>query len=122
MFRLAVPEAGALLKRTMDYQTVSEYGAYLFANGARILSSLGRFEVCGRLTEGGTLKVAVRLEVADEKDVEKFAIPLRTVVTVIREAIYKEGPNVAFASWIAGNLRVLTEGKSIILETCNKAP
>ncbi len=122
MFRLAVPETGALLKRIMNYRTVSEYGAYLFANGARILSSLGRFEVCGRLTEGGTLKVAVRLEVADEKDVEKFAIPLRTVVTVIREAIYKEGPNVAFASWIAVNLRVLTEGKSIILETCDKTP
>ena len=122
MFRLAVPETGALLKRIMNYRTLSEYGAHLFANGARILSSLGRFEVCGKLTKGGTLKVAVRLEVADEKDVEKFAIPLRTVVTVIREAIYKEGPNVAFASWIAGNLRVLAEGKSIILETCNKAP
>ena len=122
MFRLAVPETGALLKRIMNYRTVSEYGAYLFANGARILSSLGRFEVCGKLTEGGTLKVAVRLEVADEKDVEKFAIPLRTVVTVIREAIYKEGPNAALASWIVGNLRVLTEGKSIILETCDKTP
>jgi len=122
MFRLAVPETGALLKRIMNYRTLSEYGAHLFANGARILSSLGRFEVCGKLTEGGTLKVAVRLEVADEKDVEKFAIPLRTVVTVIREAIYKEGPNAALAYWIAGNLRVLTEGKSIILETCNKAP
>ena len=106
----------------MNYWTLSEYGAHLFANGARILSSLGRFDVCGKLTEGGTLKVAVRLEVADEKDVEKFAIPLRTVVTVIREAIYKEGPNAALAYWIAGNLRVLTEGKSIILETCNKAP
>ena len=122
MFRLAVPETGALLKRIMNYRTLSEYGAHLFANGARILSSLGRFEVCGKLTEGGTLKVAVRLEVADEKDVEKFAIPLRTVVTVIREAIYKEGPNAALAYWIAGNLRVLTEGKSIILETCDKAP
>jgi hypothetical protein len=66
--------------------------------------------------------VAVRLEVADEKDVEKFAIPLRTVVTVMREEIHKEGPNVAFASWIAVNLRVLTEGKSIILETCDKTP
>ena len=122
MFRLAVPETGALLKRIMNYRTLSEYGAHLFANGARILSSLGRFEVCGKLTEGGTLKVAVRLEVADEKDVEKFAIPLRTVVAVMREAIYKEGPNAALAYWIAGNLRVLTEGKSIILETCNKAP
>ena len=122
MFRLAVPETGALLKRIMNYRTVSEYGAHLFANGARILSSLGRFEVCGKLTKGGTLKVAVQLEVADEKDVEKFAIPLRTVVTVMREAIYKEGPNVAFASWIAVNLRVLTEGKSIILETCDKTP
>ena len=122
MFRLAVPETGALLKRIMNYRTLSEYGAHLFANGARILSSLGRFEVCGKLTEGGTLKVAVRLEVADEKDVEKFAIPLRTVVTVMREEIHKEGPNVAFASWIVGNLRVLTEGKSIILETCDKTP
>ena len=122
MFRLAVPETGALLKRIMNYRTLSEYGAHLFANGARILSSLGRFEVCGKLTKGGTLKVVVRLEVTDEKGVEKFAIPLRTVVTVIREAIYKEGPNAALAYWIAGNLRVLTEGKSIILETCNKAP
>ena len=122
MFRLAVPETGALLKRIMNYRTLSEYGAHLFANGARILSSLGRFEVCGKLTKDGTLKVAVRLEVADEKDVEKFAIPLRTVVTVIREAIYKEGPNAALASWIVGNLRVLTEGKSIILETCDKTP
>ena len=122
MFRLAVPETGALLKRIMNYRTLSEYGAHLFANGARILSSLGRFEVCGKLTEGGTLKVAVRLEVADEKVVEKFAIPLRTVVTVMREEIHKEGPNVAFASWIVGNLRVLTEGKSIILETCDKTP
>ena len=122
MFRLAVPETGALLKRIMNYRTLSEYGAHLFADGARILSSLGRFEVCGRLTEGGTLKVAARLEVADEKDVEKFAIPLRTVVTVMREEIHKEGPNVAFASWIAVNLRVLTEGKSIILETCDKTP
>ena len=122
MFRLAVPETGALLKRIMNYRTLSEYGAHLFANGARILSSLGRFEVCGKLTKGGTLKVAVQLEVADEKDGEKFAIPLRTVVTVMREAIYKEGPNAALASWIVGNLRVLTEGKSIILETCNKAP
>ena len=103
-------------------RTLSEYGAHLFANGARILSSLGRFKVCGKLTKGGTLKVAVRLEVADEKDVEKFAIPRRTVVTVMREDIYKEGPNVAFASWIVGNLRVLTEGKSIILETCDKTP
>ena len=122
MFRLAVPETGALLKHIMNYRTLSEYGAHLFANGARILSSLGRFEVCGKLTKGGTLKVVVRLEVTDEKDVEKFAIPLRTVVTVIREAIYKEGPNVALASWIVGNLRVLTEGKSIVLETCDKTP
>lgn len=122
MFRLAVPETGALLKRIMNYRTLSEYGAHLFANGARILSFLGRFEVCGKLTEGGTLKVAVRLEVADGKDVEKFAIPLRTVVTIMREAIYKEGPNVAFAYWIVGNLRVLTEGKSVILETCDKTP
>ena len=122
MFRLAVPETGALLKRIMNYRTLSEYGAHLFANGARILSSLGRFEVCGRLTKGGTLKVVVRLEVTDEKDVEKFAIPLRAFVSVMREAIYKEGPNVALASWIVGNLRVLTEGKSIILETCDKTP
>ncbi len=122
MFRLAVPETGALLKRIMNYRTLSEYGAHLFANGARILSSLGRFEVCGRLTEGGTLKVAARLEVADEKDVEKFAIPLRTVVTVMREEIHKEGPNAALAHWIVGNLRVLTEGKSIVLETCDKTP
>jgi TPR repeat protein len=122
MFRLAVPETGALLKRIMNYRTLSEYGAHLFANGARILSSLGRFEVCGKLTEGGTLKVAVRLEVADEKNVEKFAIPLQAVVTVMREAIHKEGPNVAFAYWIVGNLRVLTEGKSIVLETCDKTP
>ena len=122
MFRLAVPETGALLKRIMNYRTLSEYGAHLFANGARILSSLGRFEVCVRLTEGGTLKVAARLEVADEKDVEKFAIPLRTVVTVMREEIHKEGPNAALAHWIVGNLRVLTEGKSIVLETCDKTP
>ena len=122
MFRLAVPETGALLKRIMNYRTLSEYGAHLFANGARILSSLGRFEVCGKLTKGGTLKVVVRLDVADEKNVEKFAIPLRAVVTVMREDIYKEGPNVAFAYWIVGNLRVLTEGKSIVLETCDKTP
>ncbi|MBQ1568901.1 MAG: hypothetical protein IIZ70_03285, partial [Kiritimatiellae bacterium] len=122
MFRLAVPETGALLKRIMNYRTLSEYGAHLFANGARILSSLGRFELCGKLTEGGTLKVGVRLEVADEKDVEKFAIPLRTVVTVMREEIHKEGPNAALAHWIVGNLRVLTEGKSIVLETCDKTP
>ena len=122
MFRLAVPETGALLKRIMDYRTLSEYGAHLFANGARILSSLGRFEVCGKLTEGGTLKVVVRLEVADEKDVEKFAIPLRTVVAVMREEIHKVGPNAALAHWIVGNLRVLTEGKSIVLETCDKTP
>ena len=122
MFRLAVPETGALLKRIMNYRTLSEYGAHLFADGARILSSLGRFVVCGRLTEGGTLKVAARLEVADEKDVEKFAIPLRTVVTVMREEIHKVGPNAALAHWIVGNLRVLTEGKSIVLETCDKTP
>ena len=59
---------------------------------------------------------------ADEKDVEKFAIPLRTVVTVMREEIHKEGPNAALAHWIVGNLRVLTEGKSIVLETCDKTP
>lgn len=122
MFRWAVPEAGALLKRIMSYRTLSEYGAHLFANGARILSSLGRFEVCGKLTESGMVKVTARLEVADEKDVEKFAIPLRTAVTVMREAIYKEGPNAALAYWIVGNLRVLTEGKSIVLETCDKTP
>ena len=122
MFRWAVPEVGTLLKRIMSYRTLSEFGAHLFANGARILSSLGRFEVCGKLTESGTVKVTARLVVADEKDVEKFAIPLRTVVTVMREAIHKEGPNAALASWIVGNLRVLTEGKSIILETCDKTP
>ena len=122
MFRWAVPEAGTLLKRIMSYRTLSEFGAHLFANGARILSSLGRFEVSGKLTESGTVKVTARLVVADEKDVEKFAIPLRTAVTVMREAIYKEGPNAALAYWIVGNLRVLTEGKSIVLETCDKTP
>ena len=74
------------------------------------------------MTESGVVKVTARLEVADEKDVEKFAIPLRTAVTVMREAIYKEGPNAALAYWIVGNLRVLTEGKSIVLETCDKTP
>ncbi len=119
MFRWAVPDAGALLKRVMSPRTMSEDGSHFFAEGVRILSTLGRFEASAKLTEGGRLKVAARLEVADGKDVEKFAVPLREVVKVMREEIYRLGPAAVLPYWIVGNLRVLADGRAVALETCD---